>query len=70
MKRGPIARPSVYKVKGRMAASDETAKACWMSEVAGTVIEEANVLKHPWLEILLAPWTYISNARIEGRVVW
>lgn len=47
MKRGPIARPIVYNVKGRMAASRETAKACCMSGPAGTVIEEANVLRHP-----------------------
>ena len=45
MKRGPIARPRVYKVKGRMAASRETEKASCMRELAGTVMEEAKVLE-------------------------
>src|SRR5947207_8071950 len=66
MKRGPIARPSVYKVKGRMAASDDTAKACWMSRPAGTVIEEANVLKHRWLELLLARKCLGPTSRMRG----
>ena len=44
MKRGPIARPRVYTVKGRTAASREMEKACCMRELAGTVMEDANVL--------------------------
>ena len=45
MKRGPIARPRVYKVKGRTAASRDTEKACCMRGLAGTVIDEAKVLR-------------------------
>jgi hypothetical protein len=45
MKRGPIARPNVYRVKGKTAASWETETACWMRGLADTVIEEAKVLR-------------------------
>jgi hypothetical protein len=45
MKRGPIARPSVYNVNGRIAASRETEKACCIRELAGTVTDEAKVLR-------------------------
>jgi len=45
MKRGPIARPRVYNVNGRIAASRETEKACCIRGLAGTVTDEAKVLR-------------------------
>src|SRR5436305_9052225 len=53
MKRGPIARPSVYNVKGRIASSRETEKTCCIRGLAGTVTDEAKVLSSTPLVCLL-----------------
>jgi hypothetical protein len=52
MKRGPIARPSVYNVKGRIAASRDTEKARCIRGLAGTVTDEAKVLRFTLVSML------------------